>query len=126
MAREKPTATIRPARTPYQRSMLATRPTTAGSMPRRTSTNSAASTPNRAKIRMWWPIASQRSSMDTPPLDQPAPVPCRADEAGEQRMRIERSALQFRVELDADEPGMVNPFAELRQHAIGRQTGEFQ
>src|ERR1700721_2597501 len=38
-------------------------------------------------------------------LHQPAPLHRRADERGEQRVRLERARLELGVELDADEPG---------------------
>ena len=50
-------------------------------------------------------------------LHQPAAFLRRADEAGEQRVRVERAALQLRVELDANEPGMVR---RSRSPAAGR------
>jgi hypothetical protein len=48
------------------------------------------------------------------------------DEAGEQRVRLERARFQLGVELHADEPGMVGDFDDLRQHAVGRHAGETQ
>ena len=50
----------------------------------------------------------------------------RPDEAGEQRVRLERAALQLGMELDADEPGMVGPLDDLGQLAVGRHAGEDQ
>ena len=41
------------------------------------------------------------------------------NESGKQRVRIERAALQFRMKLYADEPGMLRPFNDFRQQAIG-------
>ena len=41
-------------------------------------------------------------------------------------MRLERAALQLRVELDADEPGVVGPLDDFGQLAVGRHAGEYQ
>lgn len=59
-------------------------------------------------------------------LDQPALLGRRFDEALEQRMRLKRARLQFRVVLDADEPGMIRVFDGLGQHTIRRHAGEDQ
>src|SRR5208282_2678894 len=45
-------------------------------------------------------------------------------ERGEQRVRLEGPAFQFRVELDADEPGMVGEFDDLGELAVGRHAGK--
>src|SRR6266568_7729770 len=45
-----------------------------------------------------------------------------ADEAREQRMRTHRPRLQLRMELAADEPGMIGQLDHLDQRAIGRQA----
>src|SRR5208282_2119002 len=45
-------------------------------------------------------------------------------ERGEQRVRLERPALQFRVELDPDEPGVVGEFDDLGKRAVGRHAGK--
>src|SRR5690348_5943928 len=60
------------------------------------------------------------------PSDQTAPLLGRADEAGEQGVRLEGPALQLRVELDAHEPRMVRPLADLRKLSVGREAGEPQ
>src|SRR5664280_1979867 len=57
-------------------------------------------------------------------LHQPALLDRRADERGEQRMRLERSRFQLGVELHADEPGMVVVFDDLGPDAVGRHAGE--
>src|SRR5437763_11543886 len=64
-------------------------------------------------------------------LNQPALLQRSLDEAGEERMRLERAALQLGVKLDANEPRMVRPLDNLRQlvvrrHAREQQTGAFQ
>src|SRR5437763_13560509 len=64
-------------------------------------------------------------------LDQSALLQRRLDEAGEKRVRLERTTLQLGVKLDADEPRMVGPldnFGELvvRRHAGEQQAGTFQ
>src|SRR6476619_5994411 len=41
-------------------------------------------------------------------------------------MRIERAALQLRMELDADEPWVVRTLDDLRQTAVRRHSGEDQ
>ena len=46
----------------------------------------------------------------------------RRDEAFEKRMRVEGAALEFRVELDADEPRVIRVFHRLGQQPI-RQGG---
>src|SRR3546814_9844877 len=51
---------------------------------------------------------------------------CRLHKAGEQRMRLERLGLQFRMVLHADEPRMVRQFDDLGQQAVGRHAGEHQ
>jgi methyl-accepting chemotaxis protein len=58
--------------------------------------------------------------------NQPALFHRRLDETGEQRMRVERPAFQFRVVLHADEPRMIRIFDRLRQHAVRRHAGEHQ
>src|SRR6516162_5470120 len=57
-------------------------------------------------------------------LHQPALVHCRADEGGEQRVRLERPRLELGVELHADEPGMILVLDHLGQQAVGRHSGE--
>ena len=47
-------------------------------------------------------------------LHQPALFNSGFDEAFEERVRIERTALQFGVELDADEPRVIRVFDRLR------------
>ena len=49
-----------------------------------------------------------------------------ADEISEKRVRSEGLRLQFRVELDADEPGMVLDLDDLGQAAVGRHAREYQ
>ena len=48
----------------------------------------------------------------------------RTDKSGKQRVRIERPGLQFRVELDPDEPRMIGPFDDFGQQAVGRHARE--
>src|SRR5262249_39597007 len=50
----------------------------------------------------------------------------RGDEACEQRVRFERARFEFRMKLDADEPGMILAFDNFRQHAVGAHAAEFQ
>ena len=52
-------------------------------------------------------------------LEQPRLLDRRADEAGKQGMGLERAALQLRMELDPNEPGMVGSLDNLGQLAIG-------
>jgi molecular chaperone IbpA len=59
-------------------------------------------------------------------MSKPALLHRRRDEAGEQRVRIERLALQLRVELHADEPRMIRPLDDLGQQPIGRHAREDQ
>lgn len=54
-------------------------------------------------------------------LHQPALHFCRFDEAFEQGVRREGARLVFRVELHADEPGMVRVFDDFRQDTVRRQ-----
>src|SRR5262245_392994 len=82
-------------------------------------------TPPRIKV---WPrvigsAAARRSALT---LHQPAPRLRGSDEAGEQGVRVERAALQLRVELDAHEPRMVGSLAQLGQDPVGRQAGKPQ
>src|SRR3954452_6653006 len=58
--------------------------------------------------------------------DEPALVERCADEAGEERVRLERTALELRMELDADEPWMVRPLDDFRQAIVGAHAGEEQ
>src|SRR5215210_1121516 len=58
--------------------------------------------------------------------DQPALFDRRLDKALEQRMRVERLALQLRVELNADEPGMVGPLDDLGERAVRAHSREDQ
>src|SRR3546814_10424523 len=57
-----------------------------------------------------------------PALDQPALLHRRFDETREQRMRIERLRLEFRMELHPDKPWMVRALNDFRQHAVGRHA----
>src|SRR5215471_3169578 len=59
-------------------------------------------------------------------LHQPRLIDRSADERGEQRMRLEWPRFELRVELHADEPGMIWPFDNLRQQTVRRETGEAQ
>src|SRR6185295_10367303 len=59
-------------------------------------------------------------------LDEPALLEGRFNEAGEQRMRFERAALELGMELDADEPRMVGALDDLGQLVVGRHAGEDQ
>ena len=60
------------------------------------------------RLHSWFAAASLAA------LDQPRLLQRCADEAGEQGMWLEGPALQFGMELDADEPGMVGPFDDFR------------
>ena len=46
------------------------------------------------------------------------------DKAAEQGMRLVGAALEFRVELRADEPGVALRFDDLDERAVGGETGE--
>src|ERR1700691_346373 len=46
------------------------------------------------------------------------------DEAREQRVGLERTRFELRMELDADKPRMIGEFDRLRQEAVGRHAGE--
>ena len=46
------------------------------------------------------------------------------DKAAEQGMRLVGAALEFGVELRADEPGVALRFDDLDERAVGRETGE--
>src|SRR4051794_23563394 len=59
-------------------------------------------------------------------LHQPALHHGRLNEGCKQRMRFERSRLQFGMKLHPNEPGVVLVFNDFRQHTIRRKTGEFQ
>src|SRR3546814_18135805 len=48
------------------------------------------------------------------------------DEGREQRMRVERLRFELRMELHADEPGMVRQFDYFRQHSVGGKAREQQ
>ena len=50
----------------------------------------------------------------------------RLDEAREQRMWVERLALQLGMELHADEPGMVRPLDDFGQQPVRRHAGKDQ
>ena len=52
-------------------------------------------------------------------LNQPALLHGSRDEALEERMRLEGAAFQLRVELDADEPGVVRVFHGFGQQPVG-------
>ena len=41
-----------------------------------------------------------------------------------QRMRFEGAGFQFRVELDADEPGVIGELDDFGQEAVRREAGE--
>src|ERR1700722_15940027 len=58
---------IAAAKIPYHRSNEATRVTVALLMPGRTAQNSAQMIPKMAKIKRWWPTASNRSRMAEDP-----------------------------------------------------------
>src|SRR5438876_569584 len=47
----------------------------------------------------------------------------RADEAREQRVRPGRPGLELRMELAADEPGVIGKLDHLHERAVGRQAG---
>src|SRR3954470_22350605 len=69
---------------------------------------------------------SRRMATQRAPLHQPALRDRGLDEGRKQRVRLEGPRLQLGMELHADEPGMVLIFHDLRQHAVGRETREFQ
>ena len=50
----------------------------------------------------------------------------RFDKAVEQGMRLGRAGFKFRMELAADEPGMILDFDDFDQTVIGRRTGQDQ
>lgn len=52
-------------------------------------------------------------------LDEAALLHGCRDEALEERVRFEGAALQLRVELDADEPGVVRVFHGFGQQSVG-------
>src|SRR5690348_9495591 len=56
--------------------------------------------------------------------DEPALLQRRFHETREQGMRLDRAALELGMELDADEPGMVRSFHDLRQLTVGRHARE--
>src|ERR671912_1771669 len=58
--------------------------------------------------------------------NQPALLHGRVDEAPEQGVRFEGTRFQLRVILDADEPGMVLVFHDLRQNPVWRHAREAQ
>ncbi len=70
--------------------------------------------------------ARKLSASDGRASDQTALRLRRRDEAGEQRMRLERPRLQLRVKLHPDEPGMVHEFDRLRQQPVRRHAGKSQ
>lgn len=47
-----------------------------------------------------------------------------ANERGEQRVRCERLGFKLRMELAAEEPGMVGSLDDLHVHTIGRASGD--
>src|SRR6185437_16301675 len=59
------------------------------------------------------------SHRDTPPVR-------RADECAEQLMRLHRFRFELRVELAAEEPGMIRDLADLDVGPIRRLAGESQ
>ena len=61
-----------------------------------------------------------------PPYTSRACVDRRADEATRTADAARTARLQLRMELHADEPGMVGDLDDLRQHAVGRHAGEPQ
>src|SRR4051794_23096158 len=58
--------------------------------------------------------------------DQPAVFQRRSDETREERMRLERAALELRVKLDADKPPMVGTLDDFGEFAVGRHAGKDQ
>src|SRR5690606_9952231 len=46
------------------------------------------------------------------------------DEAGEERMRLERTRLELGMELHRDEPRMARQFRDLHELAVGRPPGD--
>src|SRR5579859_994 len=88
-------------------------------------------TKGRSLASVSLPIATVRGVTDDmgrlpSGLDEPRLLECCANERREQRMRLERLRLQFRMELHADEPGMVRELDDLGQHAVRRHAGELQ
>src|SRR4051812_49010442 len=65
------------------------------------------------------PRSAANPSIRARRLDQSALLDGRLDERGEQRVGIERLGLQLRVELDADEPGMVGALDDFREGPVG-------
>src|SRR3954463_15837324 len=83
--------------------------------------------PRRASARAdRAPTAPADGPSNKPRLDQAALLHRRLDKARDQRMRLERLALQLRVELHPDEPGMVRPLDDLGQGAVRAHAGEHQ
>src|SRR6185369_8818526 len=66
------------------------------------------------------------SSLFLRPSDETRLLQCCSDEAGEERVRLERPALQLRMELDADEPRMVGALDDLGQLIVRGHSGEYQ
>ena len=59
--------------------------------------------------------------------DPPLPVLSRrSDERLEQRVRLHRLALEFRMELASEKPGMIRDLADLDVRIIGRLAGDPQ
>ena len=61
--------------------------------------------------------ADPRSRLVITPACSSAPPP---NEAGKQRMRLQRPRFQFRMELHPNEPGMVSNLHDFRQPAVRR------
>jgi hypothetical protein len=65
-----------------------------------------------------------RPSHDDGSSDQPGLAHRGGDEIREQRMRIERLRLQFRMILHADEPGMTRQLDDFRQDSVRRHAAK--
>src|SRR5579884_602438 len=59
-------------------------------------------------------------------LNEPALLERGFDEAGEERVRLERPALELRVKLNPDEPGVIRPLDDLGQLPVGGHAREQQ
>src|SRR5690606_3165968 len=71
--------------------------------------------------------ATVRQTAKRAPGSHQARLPHRGgDEAGEQRMRLERAALELGVELHADEPRVIGTLDDLREQSVGRHAREYQ
>ena len=75
------------------------------------------SDPDFRSCRTAWPVILRSKGLSDRPLqsnsDEPRLLERGADEPGEQRMRLERAALEFGMKLDPDEPRVIGAFDDL-------------